>query len=185
MCESYHSFDLLNIIIMRYITFADILLFSLIFCFIVALIAQIAWISISKKRKRPNIFRLTLGTCITAVCSSVVVAIFMTIFMPSVYIVGENDYEERMFISSKLLSQLSKEYIYNQSGETLYFKAVGYGSDKYVEESIRIMPGKIEECEHSVHGYNTMPPNSIWSKASGEIHWYLFSDSYMSKTDLH
>ena len=169
---------------MKFITNSDILLFCFIFCFVIALTVQIIWILVHKEQKRPKLFRLLFGTCITAICSSYVIGFYICFLIPSVHIVSDNNYETHKFISKEFLSHISREYIYNQSNEALFFKAIGYGSDKHVNESIQIPSGSFVKCEHDIKGYNELPPNHIWSKASGEVRWYLFSASYMSDNNL-
>ena len=164
---------------MKYVTFLDVLLSSLIFCFVIALASQLLWGLTHKEQKRPNIMRLLAGVGMTAIVSSAVFAIFVVIVIPKVYVVGTNDYETKMFISNEWTSQITNTYIDNQSGESLALQAVGYGSDKYVDDRILIPAGAVVECNNHLSGYNTEPPAQILSKASGEVHWYLFSTSYM------
>ena len=166
---------------MKYVTFLDILLSSLIFCFVIALASQIIWGLTHKKQKRPNIMRLLAGVGVTAIGSSVVFAIFVVIMIPSVYVVGTNDYETKMFISNDWTSQITNKYIDNQSGELLELWAVGYGSGSGMNDydSISIPAGAFVECNNDLSGYNTEPPTQILSKRSSEVRWYLFSTSYI------
>lgn len=169
---------------MKYVTSSDIMLWSVVSCFVVALIVQITWILVHKEQKRPKLIRLLFGTCITAICSGFVIGFYVCFLMPQVLVVSNNNCEKHMFISKEFLSQISRECIYNQSNETLFFKAIGYGSDMHVNDSIQIPPGAFIKCEHDIDGYNELPPDHILSKASGQVRWYLFSDSYMSDNDL-
>ena len=166
---------------MKYVTFLDILLWSVIFCFVLAVIVQAVWILIHREQKRPIISKFFLGMGITGVCSGVIVAGCLFILLPKVYIVGADDYEVKRFISKEWSSQVSRKYIDNQSGEILYLEAVGYGTKQNVSKRIQIPVGAYVECEHSIEGYNTTPPTSISSKSSGAVRWYLYSASKMPK----
>lgn len=163
---------------MKYVTFLEIFLWSLLFCFVLALVIQAIWILTHKGTEKPTIVRLLSGLCITAGGSGLLVSFLITYLIPTVYVVDADDYESEWFVSSEWSSQLTKTYIDNQSGEDLCFVAVGYGTDKYVDEYIYIPEGAVVECNNSIAGYNTAPPREIYSKSSGEIKWYLYSISY-------
>lgn len=162
---------------MTYVTFIQILLWSILICFIIAALVHGGWLLLHKAQRRPTILRFIMGQSIMSVCSGLTITLILYFFLlPTAHVVGSDGYEEKLFISSEWPSQLTNDYIDNQSGHTLILHAVGYGTSQNVDKSIIIPIGAFVECEHSISGYNVDPPLSITSKSSGVVEWYLFTE---------
>ena len=157
------------------LTIFEVIIACIVVCIVLSLLVQSIWALIHITRERPNILRIIQGSTVAGLFAGVALGLMMLYFLPTVYIVEKNDYTSHRFISKDWPKQLTNRYINNRSGGKLLLVAVGYGSDKNINEKKIINQGELFECDYEIDGYNEEPPSSISSKNSGETKWYLFS----------